>query len=276
MKKEFESYGDYFHENKNIKFKTMKNIYLSPTDKPSRLFIIDKSKMFLSEPPYLSFSKVGGRVHKIEDSELYQPQNIYITNDEEIKEGDWTYFISTNEIVKVPKGGFKGKVCKKIILTTDQSLDSVQSINDTFLEWFVKNPSCEEVEVVSEKRHWKEINWVNVYKIIIPQEEPKQESNIIDDWLDKHTTEEERLAMKKRIGEEYKDIQLEQSAERFLKEGAREFKTAKQVLIDFAKLQEQRIYNDITDDSIDDWLDYRITTKNKLSYIEWFKKFKKK
>ena len=45
-------------------------------------------------------------------------QNIYITNDE------------------------------KIILTTDQDLitDGVQAIDDDFLEWFIKNPSCEWVE----------------------------------------------------------------------------------------------------------------------------------
>jgi hypothetical protein len=38
---------------------------------------------------------------------------------------------------------------KKIILTTDQDLikDGVQAIDDEFLEWFVKNPSCEEVEI---------------------------------------------------------------------------------------------------------------------------------
>jgi hypothetical protein len=37
---------------------------------------------------------------------------------------------------------------KKIIITTDPELikEGVQSIDDEFLEWFVKNPSCEEVE----------------------------------------------------------------------------------------------------------------------------------
>jgi hypothetical protein len=37
----------------------------------------------------------------------------------------------------------------KIILTTDPNLikEGVQAIDDEFLEWFVKNPSCEEVEV---------------------------------------------------------------------------------------------------------------------------------
>jgi hypothetical protein len=37
----------------------------------------------------------------------------------------------------------------KVILTTNNLLinDGVQPIEDYFLEWFVKNPSCEEVEV---------------------------------------------------------------------------------------------------------------------------------
>jgi hypothetical protein len=39
--------------------------------------------------------------------------------------------------------------CKKIILTTDPQLiqDGVQAIDDTFLEWFVKNPTCENVQI---------------------------------------------------------------------------------------------------------------------------------
>jgi hypothetical protein len=68
---------------------------------------------------------------------------------------------------------------KKIILTDNQDLikDGVQSIDDTFLEWFVRNPSCESVEVINEQytqNYHKDI-WYNRYKIIIPQEEPKQD-----------------------------------------------------------------------------------------------------
>jgi hypothetical protein len=38
---------------------------------------------------------------------------------------------------------------KEILLSTDELLikDGVQAIDDEFLEWFVKNPSCEKVEV---------------------------------------------------------------------------------------------------------------------------------
>jgi hypothetical protein len=125
----------------------MKNIYILPTDKPSRLFIIDKSKMFLSEPPYLSFSTVGGRVHKIEGSEVYQPQHIYITSDEEIKDGEYC-ITKTNEVIRFKKSYTQGFLYKKITLTDNQDLikDGVQAIDDEFLKWFVKNPSCISVE----------------------------------------------------------------------------------------------------------------------------------
>jgi hypothetical protein len=65
---------------------------------------------------------------------------------------------------------------KEILLSTDTELqkNGIQAIDDEFLEWFVKNPSCEWVEVESM------INMIQftprefIYKIIIPQEEPKQ------------------------------------------------------------------------------------------------------
>jgi len=65
-----------------------------------------------------------------------------------------------------------GDEFKKIILTTDQDLidNGVQDIDTEFLEWFVKNPSCEEVTVYDglfENRIWKKY-------IIIPKEEQKQ------------------------------------------------------------------------------------------------------
>jgi hypothetical protein len=122
--------------------------------------------------------------------------NIYITSDEEIKEGDWIFDIVTKriEIAKFNHNDLK-RDWKKIILTTDQDLikDGVQAIDDDFLEWFLKNPSCEEIKV--EKYHgiktsiaeisavsgnddydWQGIGDNRDYRIIIPKEEP----NIID------------------------------------------------------------------------------------------------
>ena len=155
----------------------MKNIHLIPTDKPSRIL----------------FDKEENRLLPLQDStvfmqyqDLVENQHIYITNDEEIKEGDYWIYIcpingldygdNNNPIVKnnLPNSWFNklhDKLnYKKIILTTDQDLikDGVQSIDDEFLEWFVKNSSCERVEI----RYTVDFNSKAV--IIIPKEEPKQ------------------------------------------------------------------------------------------------------
>lgn len=129
----------------------------------------------------------------------FKTQHIYITSDEEIKEGDWYLngVIPTNQRIIKSRGTnntsfYKSKDVKKIILTTDQDLiaDGIQAIDDEFLEWFVKNPSCEEVEVdlVPVNEFGSEIT-VNGYafdkfnyKIIIPKEEPKQDFYKIGDF----------------------------------------------------------------------------------------------
>jgi hypothetical protein len=108
-------------------------------------------------------------------------EKIYITSDEEIKEGDWCYFKEDNSITKT-KTKLYGmlansfKTDKKIILTTDQDLikDGVQAIDDEFLEWFVKNPSCEFVEITTYGNYLSlhhSDSFHSVYKIIIPKEE---------------------------------------------------------------------------------------------------------
>lgn len=110
-------------------------------------------------------------------------QHIYITSDEEIKEGDivvcWQGDYEKLKVVKLNKDNYTHWIIgaenyKKIILTTDQDLikDGVQTIDDEFLEWFVKNPSCEFVEV---KKGFADESAYGYdflsYKIIIPQEE---------------------------------------------------------------------------------------------------------
>ena len=161
----------------------MKNIHVLPTDKPSRLRYFN-GKLELM---YL--------IPKKSDIVF---QNIYITSDEEIKEVDWAIDLCEDlglkyQPFKVDKAylKFANQECKKIILTTDQDLikDGVQAIDDTFLEWFIKNPSCEEVEFevettsiqlpqqqLSEYSIDLALRWINkkVYKIIIPKEETKE------------------------------------------------------------------------------------------------------
>jgi hypothetical protein len=111
-------------------------------------------------------------------------KELFITSDEEIKEGDW-FLNDMNILFKAGKNYIENPAKevyighKKIILTTDQDLigDSVQAIDDEFLEWFVKNPSCEQVEVELDYNSYKSgKSKSKCNKIIIPKEEPKQET----------------------------------------------------------------------------------------------------
>ena len=83
-------------------------------------------------------------------------KELFITSNEEIKEGDWFISLYSNSIQRELKLDWtlNKDAYKKIILTTDQDLikNGVQAIDDEFLEWFVKNPSCEEVETVFNNR----------------------------------------------------------------------------------------------------------------------------
>jgi hypothetical protein len=137
----------------------MKNIHTLSTDKPSN-YVINYMEQNM------------------------QWQNIFITNNEVIKEGDWCYDKVLNFVFKTDnhtdfKYANQTDNVLKIILTTDQDLikDGVQAIEDEFLEWFVHNPSCEYVEVSED--YFKPSNMVygidmEPYKIIIPKEEPNK------------------------------------------------------------------------------------------------------
>jgi hypothetical protein len=186
----------------------MKNIHILPTDKPSRLFKDDFDKYFIS-------------INIDQEQNHFKPQNIYITSDEEIKEGDWVFNFEYNYIVRYDSKKHDDKFWyKKIILTTDKSLDCVQPIDDEFLEWFVKNPSCEYVEIKMQNYYASGALQPNLweYKIIIPQEESKQETpkksaknNIIEDWLKEHGDPE----IDKKVECKLEQITLEEAAEKY-------------------------------------------------------------
>jgi len=145
----------------------MKNIHLIPTENPSRLLKDDFGKYFIS-------------INIDQEQNHFKPQHIYITNDEEIKVGDWCIYHSGEVIKYLVKVNTDN--LKKIILTTDQDLitDGIQAIDDEFLTWFVKNPTCEEVYITNDYEQVNQDNPItrgstNVfhkYKIIIPEEEP--------------------------------------------------------------------------------------------------------
>ena len=146
----------------------MKNIHVLPTEKPSRLIKSQDNDFVYLNTNAPNWFEINLKTTK---------QNIYITNDEEIKEGDWFYDGDgelckyTSDYVVNPNGCNDNK---KIILTTDQDLiaDGVQAIDDEFLEWFVKNPSCESVEVEKSTLLNTSRTYLGVdkYKIIIQKE----------------------------------------------------------------------------------------------------------
>ena len=161
----------------------MKNIHILPTDQPSRLGYHRDCKLYLH------------RQSLTENLPNFIPQNIYITSEEDIKDGDW-YFDIFNEraIIANKYSDHKHYVssCKKIKLTNSIKLisDGVQEVDDEFLEWYVKNPNVEFIEIklgCLEKKQCmcdsNELCLKTGYGIIIPQEviEP---SSIVKETLE--------------------------------------------------------------------------------------------
>jgi hypothetical protein len=152
----------------------MKNIHVLPTDKPSRLYLHSNNELQL-------------RTNIIRTSEDYlgTNQHICITNDEEIKDGDWCYDKVLNIVFQTDNRTNFDYVNQsdnvfKIILTTDQDLikDGVQAIEDEFLEWFVQNPSCEFVPIITTT-----VNNESLYKTNIGFEswrKEEQKQHLID------------------------------------------------------------------------------------------------
>jgi hypothetical protein len=142
----------------------MKNIHLIATDKPTGIFQSNSGLQF-----------------SIRDKVRVEPLkgfHTYITSDEEITGFEHNIWVIKGERILLWQNTMalvSNNKPRKIILTTDQDLikDGVQAIDDEFLDWFVKNPSCESVETYSlgiensdtgESGHYK-------YEIIIQQEE---------------------------------------------------------------------------------------------------------
>ena len=108
----------------------MKKIHILSTDKPSRLGYIFESES------YHIFTN-GENPNDIKDN-LAHPMNIYITSDEEIKEGDWCYhpLLKWGSVIK-SKYDKPNSTMKKILLTTDPDLiaDGIEQISeDTLLK----------------------------------------------------------------------------------------------------------------------------------------------
>jgi hypothetical protein len=207
----------------------MKNIHLIQTEKPTGLF---ESKSGVLHYSIMNKVRTG----------LLKGHHIYITSDEEIKEGDAViHNFGMGYELENPcdSDNLKSNTRSKIILTTDPDLikDGVQAIDDEFLEWFVKNQSCESVEVKKRYSEFTVEPFVG-YKIIIPQEEPKQET-------------------------------LEEAAENFVNNTR--YRNYKVLFIEGAKWQAERMYSEEEVLNIIADCDGSVTQAKK-----WLEQFKKK
>jgi hypothetical protein len=234
----------------------MENLFVLPTDKPSRL--------------YLYQNKLGLAIGFQYGSDVIINQHVYITNDELPKLDEWGVN-NRNGVVFKCKGFTPDtedkKYNRKIILTTDQDLikDGVQAIPDDFLEWFVKNPSCEEVEVKSEILYEHKDTYrpyqsdcknltktkINYYLSIIPKEEPKEfdirELNRLDD-IEIEEMSNDWATMSQQI--KPKQETLEEVAERFYgeEEIVNDYDISgylQSAFLTGAKWQQEQIYNKI-------------------------------
>jgi hypothetical protein len=162
----------------------MKNIFVLPTDKPSRLH--NKNGELGNYPSTKLY---------IEDfkGNQYNSFHVYITDDSKIKEGDWVLNTNTNSIAKYTGHGSMDWWVK-ITLTTDQDLikDGVQAIDDEFLKWWIKNPSCEYVVVYFnyKKFRWSGLNKSQCYEIIIPQEENNMNKETLEEAAEKYASKQ--------------------------------------------------------------------------------------
>jgi hypothetical protein len=273
----------------------MKNIHLLPTDKPSRVFI--------TKDEGLGFDN-----QMLENTELdCQNQNIYITSDEEIKEGDW--FIANNGVHKCIRvdnntscpfitlnskgeeiGHFK-TWRTKIILTTDQDLikEGVQAIDDEFLEYYVSVPFGEikEVEVDDLREISNEFIELDTmpYKIIIPKEEPKQHVELINDNIEEFDKAMELFKQETTLEEAAERISPIQQVINFITENFQKEGEARQLSMDLLKkwcevklLNEESKWNQersYSEEEVKEILTKCtwILTESKL---KWFEQFKKK
>ena len=263
----------------------MKNIHVLPTDKPSNLI-----------HNVLGYGIINDEFTK-SDLELIQAefQNIYITSNKGIKEGNWCLELQTGKIFRagLSVGTDYEDLFKKIILTDNKDLikDGVQPIDDEFLEWFVNNSSCEEVEIeeicpltccIQKEGKTKmnngcmERNRCLNYKIIIPKEEPKQEE--INFIIKELNEERKRVTKQETLEEVAKDFIENTMKYSFNSLETKTFANRLLKSVEFgAKWQAERMYSE---EEVLDLLhrrSFHLTHKKDTKTTkEWFEQFKKK
>ena len=249
----------------------MKNLHLIATDKPSRLL--------LSKRDYYQFLKDNASTN-INNHFEGNYQHIYITSDEEDINNNDYIITKDGRLVQVSYLLSKDlEGASKVILTTDRDLirDGVQAIDDEFLEWFIKNPSCEWVEVEDTCLEVKVCDCAMNenclkpgYTIIIPQEEPIQELNLTcfdcNKSLQDCTCIEDTINMKQET--------LEEAADNWVRQPI--IGTKRESFIAGYKLAQERMYSEeevkqIIDATLIEYSDFVLA-----DIPELFEQFKKK
>jgi hypothetical protein len=269
----------------------MKNIHLIPTTKPSNLTTRAKTNDLMFS--YKVFSPENGEVININ-------QHIYITSDEEIKDNDWAcHKHITKDKYQIVKCNNSNKESiqehwNKIVLTTDQDLiaDGIQAIDADFLEWFVKHPDCEEVDISKvmlctycgsnncNNSKCKGYDDVPYYEVLFAKAKPKQETLTYTEAAKKEERIFNSTMMKQETLEEaaekYADFSNDYVPAAF---GGKFNETTKRDFIAGAKWQAERMYSE---EDMEKYAQYYwqagINNRyvNSLTPKEWFEQFKKK
>lgn len=228
-------------------------------------------------------------LYKIED-ELY-----IISNTENISENCW--IITEGRLVQVSYL-LSNEVAKgnKVILTTNKLLikDGIQEIDDEFLEWFVKNPSCDSIKInlVPVNEYGSEITVGGYgfdrfkYKIIIPQEESKQSKIDLDELEFKLDTTLSKRNKKKVLtnwlnSKRDKKETIEEAAERYSSNVL-----SKLGFLNGVKWQQEQDKNKFSEEDLKEafkgggkmsWTDINQETQEPYYYDfnEWFEQFSK-
>ena len=261
----------------------MKNIHVLPTQN-------NKTKIASWIYEDSKITKVGELGLHINNTvgwtNCWSEKELYITNDKEVK--DW--YIYENKLLHTSTNHSKYEILygKPIVFTTNQDLinDGVQPIDDEFLEWFVKNPSCAYVELMSLREIGR-----NEYEIIIPEEEPLYDYG----WCKGNVIlpKEETTLKLPSLPYEYKPLinknqeTLEENSftlleKELIKEAKKVWKEAHPNPIEMAlfgaKWQQERLYTEeeVVNIAKLSYNNARVATGNhEVSFNMWFEQFKK-
>lgn len=167
----------------------MKNIYLLPTEKESRLII---------------YSTLLNEIRLLDDPiyDWKHKRHIYITSSDPIKKGDWFIALDgTNDIYKANDKWLEiieenPNPAEKIVLTTDLDLikDGVRKIDDNFLKWFINNSDINYIDIKKEKIDLSDLGYYDIhYKYHIDYPLTEDQENSLEshrDFVNKTKSEE--------------------------------------------------------------------------------------